>query len=248
MEQEKTNERSPRRNFLGLLTGSAAALAGLAAIGTPLELMAQAKGGGQKGPAKAPKSEADLWFDKVQGTHRVVYDATQPHEVMPFAWPRVFLLTNESTGSPAADCGVVVVLRHDAICYAFQDEMWAKYGFGEVFKATEVGGAFQAADAATATKTRNPFWNTKPGDFKLPGFGAVDIGIKDLMASGVMFCVCQAAMTVFSAAVAGKMSLEPAAVLKEWTEHLIPGIQPVPSGVWALGRAQEHRCAYIFAG
>jgi intracellular sulfur oxidation DsrE/DsrF family protein len=248
MEQELTNERSPRRDFLGWLTGGAAALVGLAAIGTPLDLMAQAKAGGQKAPAKTQKSPADLWFDKLHGTHRVVYDAPRTHEIMPFVWPKVFLLTNESTGTPATDCGVVVVLRHEAIAYAFQDEMWAKYGFAEVFKATELGGAFQAADAATATKTRNPVWKTTPGDFKVPGFGAVDIGIKDLQASGVMFCVCQAAMTVYSSAVAGKMSVEPAVVLKDWTDHLIPGIQPVPSGVWALGRAQEHKCAYIFAG
>lgn len=225
-----------------------AALFGLATLATPLRLSAQGKEGGESAPAGGEKSEADLWFDKVKGTHRVVYDATEPHEVMPFAWPRVFLMTNEQTGTPASDCGVVVVLRHAAICYAFKDEMWAKYNFVDVFKASEIGGAFQAADAATALKTRNPFWNTTPGDFKLPGFGAVDIGIKELMASGVMFCVCQAAMGVYSAVLAGQMGLDPATVLKEWNDHMIPGIQPVPSGVWALGRAQEHKCAYIFAG
>lgn len=241
---EQTNERSARREFLGKVASGAAAF-GLATLAAPLRLAAQATGA-QKPVAK--KGAADLWFDKVKGTHRVVYDATQPHEVMPFAWPKVFLLTNEATGTPPTDCGVVVVLRHSAICYAFTDEMWAKYGFTDVFKASELGPAFQAADAATATKTRNPFWNTSPGDFKLPGFGAVDIGIKDLMAAGVMLCVCEAAMTVYSAAVAGKMGQDPAAVMKEWKDHLIPGIQPVPSGVWALGRAQEHKCAYIFAG
>jgi hypothetical protein len=44
------------------------------------------------------------------------------------------------------------------------------------------------------------------------------------------------------------MNLKPEEVLQEWQANLIPGIQPVPSGVWALGRAQEHKCAYIFAG
>jgi intracellular sulfur oxidation DsrE/DsrF family protein len=29
---------------------------------------------------------------------------------------------------------------------------------------------------------------------------------------------------------------------------LLPGIQIVPSGVWAVGRAQEHGCQYCFAG
>jgi intracellular sulfur oxidation DsrE/DsrF family protein len=126
--------------------------------------------------------------------------------------------------------------------------MWSKYGFAEVFHANDHGPVFQAPDAAVAAKTRNPFWNTKPGDFQVPGIGPVDIGIKELQASGVMFCVCHAAMTVYSTAVAGNMGLAPEAVLKDWTDHLIPGIQMVPSGVWALGRAQELKCAYVYAG
>jgi intracellular sulfur oxidation DsrE/DsrF family protein len=195
-----------------------------------------------------PMDPAEEWFNKVKGSHRVVYDATRPHEIMPFAWPLVFIKTNEATGTPSTDCGVVVVLRHDAIPYAFQDQMWEKYGFGDLFEAHEIGGAFKAADAATATKTRNPFWNTKPGDFVIPGFGPVDIGIKDLQASGVMFCVCNAAMTVYSSVVGGKMNMAPEAVMSDWKQNLIPGIQVVPSGVWALGRAQEHGCKYIFAG
>ena len=132
--------------------------------------------------------------------------------------------------------------------YAMGDKLWEKYNFDEVFKAGELGGAFQAADAATAAKTRNPLWNPKPGDFKVPGIGAVAIGINELQASGVLFCVCNAAMTVYSTVVAGKMNMDAAEVKKEWDAGLLPGIQQVPSGVWAIGRAHEHGCAYCFAG
>jgi intracellular sulfur oxidation DsrE/DsrF family protein len=45
-----------------------------------------------------------------------------------------------------------------------------------------------------------------------------------------------------------KMNLDAAEVRKEWMAGLLPGIQVVPSGVWAVGRAQEHGCAYCFAG
>ena len=235
-----------RRGFLGMLASGAAAL-GLTALASPFQLNAQQKNGA-KPTAAAPKSEADLWFSKIKGTHRVVFDATRPHEVLPFAWPKVFLMTNAATGSPESDCGVVVVLRHDAICYAFQDNLWEKYKFADVFKAGEIGHAFQAADAATAAQTRNPFWKTKPGDFKVPGIGAVPIGIGELQASGVLFCVCNAAITVYSAALAEKMNMKAEDIMKEWTAGLIPGIQVVPSGVWALGRAKEHNCGYIFAG
>ena len=245
METKNLKQTSERRKFLGVIATGAAAM-GLSALASPFKLAAQ-----QPKPSGKPMhsiNPADQWFNKVKGSHRVVYDASRPNEVMPFAWPKVFLMTNAATGTPESDCGVVVVLRHEAIGYAFKDKMWEKYNFAEVFKAGEMGPGFQAADAATATKTRNPFYNTKPGDFKMPGFGALPIGITELQASGVMFCVCNAAMTVYSAVLADKMNMNAADVLKEWTSELIPGIQVVPSGVWALGRAQEHGCKYIFAG
>jgi intracellular sulfur oxidation DsrE/DsrF family protein len=252
MNESNLNQTSKRRGFIGTLAAGAAAI-GLSAIVSPFKADAQqqkpaaAPADKSKGPAKT-MHPADQWFGKVKGSHRVVYDSTMPKEVMPFVWPAVFLMTNAATGTPASDCGVVVVMRHEGIPFAFQDKMWEKYNFAEVFKAGDMGPMFQAADASTAKKTRNPMLNTKHGDFAAPGIGPVDIGIKDLQASGVMFCVCNAAMTVYSAIVADMMKMKHEDVLKEWTENVIPGIQIVPSGVWAVGRAQEHGCKYIFAG
>jgi intracellular sulfur oxidation DsrE/DsrF family protein len=68
------------------------------------------------------------------------------------------------------------------------------------------------------------------------------------MEKGVLFCVCNAAITVYSAGVAEASKLDAATVKKEWEAGVLPGVQIVPSGVWALGRAQEKGCAYIFAG
>ena len=226
----QNKEQSPRRKFLGKIAAGAAAL-GLLSIPTSLKA--------------APKlfdegNDADDWFKQIKGKHRVVFDATRPHELMPFVWPRVFLMTNQATGTPEKDSSVVVVLRHDAIPYAFEDRIWAKYKFGEVFKADD--------PATKMPAMRNPFAKPSPGEYKVPGFGPVPIGINELQASGVMFAVCEAAMTVYSATVAEGMKLNAADVKKEWLAGLLPGIQSVPSGVWALGRAQEHGCAYIFAG
>lgn len=229
-----------RRGFLGSIAAGTTAL-GVSAIATPINTYAKAITGNSI-------EDADAWFNKVKGKHKVVFDATRPHEIMPFVWPRVFLMTNGATGTPAKDCGVVVVLRHAAIPYAFEDSLWAKYNFGEFFKANEIGPSFKAADAATATSVRNPFWKPKPGDFVAPGVGPVSIGINDLQADGVMFCVCNAAITVYTAAMAGMKNIDAEALKKEWLAGLLPGIQVVPSGVWALGRAQEKACAYIFAG
>jgi len=170
----------------------------------------------------------------------MIFDVTRPHEIFPFAWPKVFLLTNAGTGTAEKDCNAIVVLRHDGIAYAFEDKLWAKYKFGETFKADD--------PLTKAPAVRNPFWKPKPGDFKVPGIGNVAIGINELQESGVMFCVCDMAITVFTATIAQGMNLDAAALKKEWLAALLPGIQVVPSGVWAVGRAQEHGCAYCFAG
>ena len=98
-----------------------------------------------------------------------------------------------------------------------------------------------------APSTRNPFWKPAKGDFKVPGIGDVEIGINELQASGVMFCLCNAAFTVFTAVAADSMKMNVDDVRKEWKAALLPGIQLVPSGVWAVGRAQEHMCQYCYA-
>jgi len=56
------------------------------------------------------------------------------------------------------------------------------------------------------------------------------------------------AMTVYSNVVAMQTGRKAEDILKDWTANVLPGVQVVPSGVWALGRAQEKQCAYIFAG
>src|SRR5207342_2982766 len=90
---------------------------------------------------------------------------------------------------PEKDNSVIIVLRHESIPYAFNDAMWKKYKFSEMFKKSgDLGPVFQAADAATAATVRNPMWNPKSGDFMAPGLGPLPIGINELQASGVQFC------------------------------------------------------------
>jgi hypothetical protein len=54
-------------------------------------------------------------------------------------------------------------------------------------------------------------------------------------------------MTVNSALVAQKSGGDAAAIKKEFEAALLPGVQVVPSGLWALNRAQENGCSYCFA-
>jgi intracellular sulfur oxidation DsrE/DsrF family protein len=234
MKTQKKPTKETRRDFIGAIAANTAMFS-MASAFAPLSSAAE-----NFLPPGNDLKDADAWFNKVKGKHRVAFDCTRPNEIYPFAWPRVFLLTNAATGSSESDCGVVVVLRHAAICYAMESSLWEQYKFGEVFGAN---------DPKTGKPSlRNPFWQPAAGDFKIPGFGPVAIGINELQDSGVLFCVCDAAMTVFSTRVADSMKQDPKEMKASWVKGMLPGIQPVPSGVWALGRAHEKNCAYIFAG
>ncbi len=232
--KDNAQRSASRRHFLGTLATGAATM-GLSTLAPPLPASAKSISEHLNHP-----DDPDAWFSKIKGKHRIVFDVTKPNDILPFAWPRVFLLTNESTGTPAKDNNVVVVLRHESIPYAMEDRLWAKYKFGEVFKIN---------DPATKTPlVRNPFWKPKPGEFKVPGIGEVAIGINELQDSGVMFCVCNVALTVSSATIAQGINANAADVLADFKAGLLPGVELMPSGIWAVGRAQEHGCAYCFAG
>lgn len=227
------NDQTTRRGFLGGIAAGAAAM-GIASLSPLQQLHAS------PGSPLNPDDPAEQVFKNLKGKHRIVFDVVEPVFMFPFAWPRVFLMTNMATGTPEKENSVVVILRHNAIPYAFEDRLWTKYNFGEVFDVKD--------QEKKNVITRNVFWKPAKGTYKIPGFGVVEVGINELQDSGVQFVVCNAAMTVFSAAVAEKMGMKAEDVYKDWKSGLLPGITPVPSGVWAVGRAQENKCAYCFAG
>jgi intracellular sulfur oxidation DsrE/DsrF family protein len=230
---------SPRRKFIGNIATAGVAAIGLSALASPLaasagELMTEEK--------NSPFVDHEAWFNQIKGKHRIVYDVREPgqgHElVSPFAWSKVFLLTNAATGTPEKDNSVVVVFRHNGIPFALNDNMWSKYKLGEHFKINDPNNG--------SASTRNMMWKPNPA-FTVPGLGAVPIGIDDLQSVGVMFCVCDMALTVNSAVVGEGMKMKGEDVKKDWMANLLPNVQVVPSGVWAIGRAQEHKCGYCNA-
>src|SRR5262245_7003273 len=158
-------DQNQRRNFLkNVATGAAVIGSGL--IASPFQ---SAIAGGLTTTGTA---DAEEWFNKITGKHRVVFDVPECNTVFPFAWPRVFLLTNEKTGTAEKDCSVVVILRHSAIPFAMHSEMWDKYKLGATFKIDD--------PKTKSPSVRNAFWQPAQGDFKLPALGSVPIGINEL--------------------------------------------------------------------
>jgi intracellular sulfur oxidation DsrE/DsrF family protein len=222
------NEDPSRRNFLGKLA-LGTSVATLGALPACLEASSPVD------PALV--GDSDDWFKAgMKGTHRIVYDAPEPHKAYPIIWTWAYYLTNNQTGTEDNDMTGVCVLRHNAIPFAMQDDLWAKYKFGETFGITD--------NTTEAPAVRNPYYIPGEGDYPMPGID----GIKALQDRGAMFCVCDLALTVYSGFIAKGMDLDPDEVKAEWVAGVHPGIQIVPSGVWALGRAQEHGAGYIYAG
>jgi intracellular sulfur oxidation DsrE/DsrF family protein len=218
-----------RRHFLGTLLASATV--GAAGLALPLqpalaiESALPAPGG----------SEFEDWLGRIKGKHKQVFDCTAPNSGLPLAWARVFLMTNGAVGAPEADVTAVMVLRHNGIPLGMESRLWAKYNFGDQFSVND--------QATKKPLVANPFWEPKEGSLPLPG-----MGIDALMKSGVLFGICDVALTVYSKMVGDKMKMDAAEVKKDWVSGILPGIQIVPSGVLAVNRSQEHGCTYCYAG
>ncbi len=220
----ENNTLSSRRLFMQSL-----------AVGATTLYAGSVSGGGMV-PSSNLAGSADEWFKKIRGKHRIVYDASEPHHGFAIIWSWVFMTTNNQTGSKDDDLTAMVVLRHNAIPFAMEDGLWKKYSFGEVFKVDD--------PKTMKPSLRNPYWVPQEGDFPVKDIQ----GIKDLQARGSMFCVCDMALTVYSSMIAQQQKLNPEEVKKDWVSGLLPDVQVVPSGVWAIGRAQENGCAYCYAG
>src|SRR5690606_23872839 len=68
-----TSGNNSRRLFMGQLAAGTAA--GFAAFAAPVS-----------GIARTHTRDAESWFKKAKGRHRIVYDASEPHDGLPFIW------------------------------------------------------------------------------------------------------------------------------------------------------------------
>ncbi len=218
----ESSSSTPRRDFLGTLA-TAAAVTGMSGL-LPRELLAASP------PTPVSDAQLEAWFKRMTGKHRIVFDAPMPNSGMPAIWPRVYLNTIEAS-YPGEGASAMVILRHDGLPLSMKDEVWAKYSLGELFHIND----------GNAPAKRNPYAS-------ITGLPIPGLGIAELLKGGVLVGACDVALTVYSAGAAQKMGMDPAAVKREWVAALLPGVQVVPSGVLAVGRAQELGCAYCFAG
>lgn len=225
----KSNSDKSRRTFLNTMALGAAA-GSLSMLTNPLQAANSIS------LKEEELHEAEKWMKGIKGNHRIAYDGSTYHDGFPVVWNWAYLLTNNETGVADSDMTAMTVIRHSAIPIAMKSSLWEKYKLGEFF---------QINDNSTGKPSlRNTMYEPQEGDMPMPPIQ----GIKDLQARGSMFCVCNLALNVYAGFIAPGAGSTQEAVYKDFIDGIHPGIQVVPSGVWALGRAQEHGCGYIFAG
>jgi len=213
-----------RREFLGL----AATAAAVASLGTLVPV--------NDAVAADKPSDFTRWRDGIPGKHKQLYDMPEVNQGMGLVWSWAFFTTGaQAYGVPESDLGVVMVLRHDALPLAFNDEAWDKYKLGEVFKIDDPDTGARAV--------HNPYY-AKPGKFPVQDAALQKL----LMRPNMRVAACNLALTFYSGMVAQKMGLKPEDVKADWTAAVFPGIQIVPSGVVACNAAVSKGCTYVFAG
>ena len=181
-------------------------------------------------------SDANKWVAKVKGTKKIVYDGTSFNKGFPVHWNWAFYQSNIDMKVPENEITAVTVFRSFGISPAFKSALWEKYAFGEFFKITD--------KKTGEPSVRNFIDFPEKGD--LPAGGTT--GISEMLEKGSMFAVCGIATKIISGVVAKRMNLKADEVFQDFKDHVIEGIQIVPTGVWALGEVQAKGCGYIFAG
>jgi intracellular sulfur oxidation DsrE/DsrF family protein len=216
-----------RRSFLGRLTAGTMAVIGVSAA-VPRTLTSESLL--ESGPG------ADDWLAGLAGTHRQFFDAVSVNDGFPFSFAMTFMNTIGDTYKVSdKDINAIVGLRHFAIPLAFNDDVWAKYKLGEMFKVND--------PATKAPATRNPYAYAKPGELLFPG-----MAYEKLQARGVRFTCCNVALNVISGMAADHAGVSKETARQEWLTGMFKGVTVVPSGVLAVNRAQKKGCTYCYAG
>jgi hypothetical protein len=217
------DSRTPRRSMLAGIGAAVAAFA-FGAGGAD----AQTRHASFQ-PARHPQDE---WFDQVPGRHRTIIDCAMPNTAAGGLFSANNLYEANRTGYQLGDkdLAIVVCLRHFATPFAYTDAVWTKYG-------AAFSGLLQFTDPKTKEAPTVNVLNASGYGPLLPNMG---ITLSQLVARGTQFAVCNMATQEISAAVAGRMKLDPKAVYHDFVSNLIPSSHLAAAGVVAVNRAQEY--------
>ena len=219
---------SPRRSFF---SGIGAAFA---AVG-----LGSARATAQSGFTPASHKE-DEWLSQLPGKHRVVIDAVMPASAgAAVLYAGNLFNTNKSAyGLTDKDLAIVIVMRHNATPFAFNDALWAKYG-----KALSANLDFTDPKSKEAPSTN--LYNATGYGLALTNLGTTISSVTD---RGAVIAICDLATHFASAGLARATNGKADDIYADFKANTLPHSRFVSAGVNAVTRAQELGYTLIYAG
>lgn len=184
-------------------------------------------------PAATPGDEPEAWLTALTGKHRQLFHSHDKwRNGMSYA-KRWVELYGKEYGVPARDLNAVLAMHGKTGSATFNDAAWDRYEIGKLFDVTD--------PKTKAPARRNIFLDDDPPED--------DAGLRSTMAAGVTVLSCRTALRGMAKWIAESKKYGTAEEIeRDLTASLIPGVILVPTMIVALGRAQEHGCAYVFTG
>ena len=241
--------RGGRRGFVGKVIGGALAAGAAGAVpGTLLaEDRAEAAGDGfdlarrwEEEQGQEKQTWDMSWVDRVTGQYRQVFDAPEIAEGTVFHQARSFIRGYADVyGSKDSEFSAVMVLRHSAIPLVANDRLWDEL---------EMGKEFKLKDPETGKPARrNPFLSASNPRGAKYSLIWPDGSMDGLMGRGAIALACNLALFRLVSMVAKKDKLEPKPARDKVLANLVPGVVVLPSGIFAVIRAEQAGCHYIRA-
>ena len=201
------NSNRERRS---MLSGFGAALAAFAL--RPTSAQSQSAAGAQ--PFQPARHTQDEWMGTLPGKHRTVIDcaAATAAGTGVFYANNIFTANRNGYQLADSDVAVIVVLRHEATTFAYNDAIWAKYG-----------SALANLGKITDPKTNQPP-AVNPLDSREFGPAMTNLGVTAtaLANRGAHFAICDMATNRIAGVIAASVKSAPQEVYKELYSSVIP--------------------------
>lgn len=181
----------------------------------------------------------DDWME-LPGRHRMVFDSVSAKglgEALLFA-RNVIEENKQAYGLDPSQHAIIMIVRHAATMFGYDDALWAKYG--EAF--TKRAGLLDPK--TSAAPVRNLFEAEGYGQ-ALPNGG---VTLSGLAAQGVHFAVCGRSTRGMIQGLAAQTKLKAEELLEEFKAHLLPNGHIVPAGIVAVNRTQERGYTVAYTG
>lgn len=179
------------------------------------------------------------WVTRVNGKYKMAFDAPEVKDGISLHQVRSFLAGYGTVyGLKDEELSAVLIIRHAAVPMVLGDELWADGAFGE---------KEELKDPVTGEKTkRNPFINIPANAQHSTSWP--DGSLDKLMSRGVVVLACDLALANVAGQIARRRGIPRSDATKLISEHILPGVFRMPSGIFATCHAQGVGCGMMYAG